>query len=441
MIFIILLVSAVALPTVISAVSNRQASEAGRILQGALVGARDRAIHDGAPAGIRLLPDPAFPVVWTAAGKVDPTLPLVFDRMVPIGPAPEYSEGKVSIFPTTGSGLNVANYSTLTGGMPCLVLEESATDSQGLANPPTSWFWNIRVGDRIQINNSGAWYTVVGPMVTLPSAGNTELFVNAGAPGTPSPWTRTINGTSFPVEFLFLVNGRDDNGNGWIDDGWDGVDNNGDPNNTVDEFNLTIGKVTYSEWESESWLGSVSSTVGISSVPYTIQRRPAPIAGLPPVALPGGMVIDATTWANAAPERSRLPVNGFNGSVEIMLNPDGTVFYSLPYGVPSSVGMDQAFYHFWLADRQDVAVPSTGATAPPYLPLAPGVAVAANITAPGTLKGHYSLLSILTRTGRTSVNQEPPFLYDAAVGYNNQGGSYNASNPFIPAEQGVNSGP
>ena len=30
---------------------------------------------------------------------------------------------------------------------------------------PTSWFWNIRVGDKLQINGSGLWYTVVGPMV------------------------------------------------------------------------------------------------------------------------------------------------------------------------------------------------------------------------------------------------------------------------------------
>ena len=59
-ILIILLVSAVALPTVFSALNHRQVSEAGRIFQGALVGARDKAIHDNQPSGIRLLPDPTF---------------------------------------------------------------------------------------------------------------------------------------------------------------------------------------------------------------------------------------------------------------------------------------------------------------------------------------------------------------------------------------------
>ena len=59
-ILIILLVSAVALPTVLPALTHRQVSEAARILQGGLVGARDTAINNNAPAGIRLLPDPVL---------------------------------------------------------------------------------------------------------------------------------------------------------------------------------------------------------------------------------------------------------------------------------------------------------------------------------------------------------------------------------------------
>ena len=63
-ILIILIVSAVALPTVLPALNHRQVSEAARILQGALVGARDKAIHDNQPSGIRLLPDPTFAAVY-----------------------------------------------------------------------------------------------------------------------------------------------------------------------------------------------------------------------------------------------------------------------------------------------------------------------------------------------------------------------------------------
>src|SRR5262245_35643429 len=64
---IILIVSAVALPMVLPALSHRQVSEAARILQGALVGARDSALKNGTASGIRLLPDPAFPLVFDPA--------------------------------------------------------------------------------------------------------------------------------------------------------------------------------------------------------------------------------------------------------------------------------------------------------------------------------------------------------------------------------------
>ena len=57
-----------------------------------------------------------------------------------------------------------------------------------IPNSPTSWFWNIRVGDKLQINNAGPWYTVVGPMTQTAATGNSELFVNVGPPGTQSPW-------------------------------------------------------------------------------------------------------------------------------------------------------------------------------------------------------------------------------------------------------------
>ena len=46
------------------------------------------------------------------------------------------------------------------------------TTGQTQLNNPTSWYWNIRVGDKLQINGSGLWYTVVGPMVVTPQGGN-----------------------------------------------------------------------------------------------------------------------------------------------------------------------------------------------------------------------------------------------------------------------------
>ena len=106
-ILIILMVSAVTLPSVISAFNHRQVSEAARILQGGLVGARDTAINTNAPAGIRLLPDPMFngqslnvPGVQAGVTALDPRVALASNRFVPIQLAPDYSEGLVRVFDT-----------------------------------------------------------------------------------------------------------------------------------------------------------------------------------------------------------------------------------------------------------------------------------------------------------------------------------------------------
>src|SRR5205807_2517120 len=110
----------------------------------------------------------------------------------------------------------------------------------------------------------------------------------------------TQGGNVVRPEFLFMVNGQDDNPtNGWIDEGWDGVDNDG--NGFIDEL---------AEWETETWLGSLA-TQTISNQSYTIQRRPAPTINAREVALPTGVVIDATTWG-LTNERTRIPGSAFN---------------------------------------------------------------------------------------------------------------------------------
>lgn len=438
-IVIIVIISAVALPAILPALSHRQVSEAGRILQGALVGARDKAIHDGQPSGIRLIPDPAWPIAWTAAGTIDTTQPLAYSRIIPIGPAPEYGEGAVSVYPGV-------DYSAITGGVPYLVLEQAATMPNGAPNAPTSWFWNVRVGDKVQVNNAGPWYTVVGPARAAPKDGNGEFFVNWGPPGSPLPKLASGN----TVEFLFLSNGRDDNGNGYVDDGWDGVDNNG--NGTIDEigewllnqgFPVQPGQ-TPTPPETETWLGALTS--GAVSVPYTIRRRPLPQPGAREIALPTQMVIDATTWGNPGQERSRLPVNVYTGAVEIMINPDGAASPALPYGAPSSLGMGATFFHFWLAERQDVASPS-GLAAPTLPIVKPG---GPSDYAGPTLVGRCSIVTLSSRSGQIVVNEEPEFWFDpprpndasyVPAGYNNQGiGTYSPNNPFAQAQQGFNSG-
>ncbi len=163
-----------------------------------------------------------------------------------------------------------------------------------MPNPPTNWFWNIRVGDKIQINNSGPWYTVVGPMAISPAGttingtfySNPEMFVNVGPPGILSPLIAQYNGpagacqTRYQPDFLFLVNSQDDNDNGWIDEGWDGVDNNG--NGFVDE-NAVINGQFVTEWEPEQLLGAARTACSrlrlrTRFIPSSVgrHRRPTP---------------------------------------------------------------------------------------------------------------------------------------------------------------------
>lgn len=261
-ILIILIVSAVALPTIVSAYGHRQTNEAARLVQAQLVGARDKAIRTGRPSGVRLLPDRAVSQ-FKADGTPDPRGVLAANRLLPLDMAPDYKDGSISIFKdaTGGSSNYPAAIRTVNGyaGVPCLVLEQSVLDANGLPNPPTNWFWNIRIGDQIQVNNSGPWYTIVGPMVQF----NSEQFVNVGPPGAPLP---TLRGGR-PCEYLLLVNGRDDDGNGWIDEGFDGIDNDAPymrlpdgsqvPNpgsGLIDNGLVGTAPAQTTEWEAECWL-------------------------------------------------------------------------------------------------------------------------------------------------------------------------------------------
>ena len=226
------------------------------------------------PSGIRLLPDPAFPLIYLASGQIDPTQPLAANRIIPIEVAPAYTEGMLSaVLP--GSSGDTTNSSTLSIVYPAsngggyypfagnsstaanvLMVKEvvayfdTNTPPQAQLNTPTSWYWNIRVGDKLQINGSGLWYTVVGPMIVTPQQGNSELFVNVGPAGSQSPLQDQQAGLTVFPEFLFLVNGIDDNNNGWIDEGYDGVDNN---LNQELANNVLPYVDDIAEWEPESW--------------------------------------------------------------------------------------------------------------------------------------------------------------------------------------------
>jgi prepilin-type N-terminal cleavage/methylation domain-containing protein len=439
-ILIILAVSAVALPTVIPALTHRQVSEAARILQAGLVSARDIAINTNAPAGIRLLPDPTListnttPTTGTI-GMIDPTKVLASNRFIPIQFAPDYSEGlaipwdtKFGPAPTWSPPGTTFPYQVLPAGQvypantaAMLYLVEAVYDATGVLLQPTSWYWNIRIGDKVQVNGTGTNYTVVGPMTTP----NAELFVNVGPPGTTPPLTDVQGGINCNPEFLFLVNGQDDNKDGFVDNGWDGVDNDGDGN--IDQV-LVNGN---SEWiETEAWPASLPLN---KRHPYTIIRRPSPSPGSRETALPSGVVVDLTTWnplffgAGYVSERSRLPVDPISGFVDILLYPNGQVLPTTLYSNPASFGMGSTFYHFWLAERADLFDPLAQTNTPYLLPMVPGSAnyPMGSDTGVRALTGERRLLTLNARTGQIATNSID--FFDGS----------RPSLPFLSAQQGT----
>jgi prepilin-type N-terminal cleavage/methylation domain-containing protein len=440
---IIILISAATLPVIVPAFNHRKVSEAARILQATLAGARDAAIRANAPRGIRLLPDPTFP---------GPN-PLASNRMISIEPAPDYSEGRVTIF---GHNLpSVANNGRIS--ITESVFTAPIGDPNSFPENPTNWYWNIRQGDKIRFEDSGRYYTIAGPMRKGPVGGvgptktagnvNPERYVNfdllaalgnttvfggdaggaiASPATTPDPFTKGYTGG----QILYLVNGQDDDGDGWVDEGFDGIDNDGDGiidpgyngiddngNGVIDEpaellFTLNAGGLN--EYEAEQFIGSQFGTQFVSKG-YTIIRRPVVSEKSTEIALPDGVVIDLTTW-NAPgagtgsgngfvsrpsnPERSRLPVDPYTLSVDIMLTPSGQVL--LPGGGTGGVNSggfnpqaSAPFYHFWLTEREDVFAPLFGT-------------VNASIQIPNS-NTRYQVVGV--PTANPSYNSNPPLRY------------------------------
>jgi hypothetical protein len=248
----------------------------------------------------------------------------------------------------------------------------------------------------------------------------------------------------FP-EFLFLVNGLDDNKNGWIDEGYDGVDNNW----AQEQQTGVVLTDDLLEWEFETWPATIIAQFG-APLPYSIQRRPAPAPNAREISLPANVVIDMTTWANPFQERSHFPpgvINPFTGYVDILLYPNGTVVPTTIYSTPSSFGMTGAFFHFWLAERGDVTginvnnnqqVPLV-ANQPVFLPIGN---IQQQLASPAytlaQLQGEYRIVTLFTRTGQVTSNDNVQF--DNPILAQQQNRMYNPNFPFLATEQGTKGG-
>ncbi len=440
------IIAAVTLPVVLPAIAHRQVSESARIIQGGLVAARDAALRTNSPHGIRFLPDPANNGILPGAPGINPFKTLASNRFIPIEQPPGYSEGSVCVpltpwtfsnFPDIVPGVvsSVYLYNGVTGASRLRLICQAAyrldqTSGVYYLDNPTSWYWNVRVGDKIQINQTGPYFTIVGPM----DFDNPEKFVNVDPTKPPLNFLDPNGGGGyFQPEILYVVNGVDDDGDGYIDNGRDGIDN--DLNGTVDDLG---------EWsETETWPpGFKSATNNVKyggvdvfghptggGVPYRIVRQPVVSPGSRETALPDNVVVDLTSWNQALPERSRLPVDPLSGTVDILLDPSGRLIPTTRYSSPASFGMNQSFYHIWVGERSDLAEIQTTGTAP-AITAAPLLAspnpsfllpmpqdaydaygatlTASNPTLP-VLKGQVRLLTLSTRTGNMITTDTPSF--------------------------------
>jgi hypothetical protein len=340
------------------------------------------------------------------------------------------------------------------------------------------WYFNVRQGDKIVI--SGNTYTVAGPIDnpanSLKTAGfnnwNPERFTNFGTSYRSNP----SNGY---YEFLYLMDGIDNDGDGVIDEGFDGIDNDGDGiidpgfnglddngNGQVDEWyevyysrsapvpyygcpdmsinsgygaQLTAALATPptlfpNEYEPEGRSFNTNSpfytySSGITNpgtgegIDYSINRRPVPSRSARIINLPTNVVIDMTTW-NLTQERSRLPIDPYSGNVDIMFSPDGHVLNMGATANPAPQLMP--FYHFWMADIEDVH-DLKGSTTKPAYPMLPVDAEEIingsgySLITYGTLKGERKLVTVNTKTGNIVTNAieafdltDPNYIYEAA---------------------------
>ncbi len=114
---------------------------------------------------------------------------------------------------------------------------------------------------------------------------NPELFVNVGRSGNRpiASLSRHRQRRHGYPEFLFLVNGVDDNKDGYVDNGWDGIDNEETGSSTRSPTPHRVPTVEWVGVETETWQGSLhpEREPQAQNLPYTITRRPVVSPGSP----------------------------------------------------------------------------------------------------------------------------------------------------------------
>jgi hypothetical protein len=243
---------------------------------------------------------------------------------------------------------------------------------------------------------------------------NPDRFIYGDCDYSTAAWETSVVGNGF-AEYLFVVNGRDDDGDGYIDEQFDGINNNNDfypaghaysgqpiidpgfngiddnENGLIDEpselllfHNGTafVYNPALAEYEPDDWIGTpVAPGGGDLARTYAILRRPMPAPDSREVQLPGNTVIDLTTSALpilgvGVSERSRVPIDPYTGYIDFLIYPTGQIVPSTHTG-NFSQAYDFPTFSLWIATREDIRGPLFGVDANGLLNPNPGIDTAA----------------------------------------------------------------
>ncbi len=276
-IFIMLIVTAIAIPTMTPSIEQRRLRETSRVITSHFQGARTRAIQTGKFFGVMIEPQSGL----TAAGI---TLSYMAES------EPWHGD-------TTDSRARVVGGFTTPSGSPCGYLEFFVSAATGQLITETSWKGIVRPGDIIRFDSTGRWYQI--------SSG--EPFTDTPL---PSPLNNGVRDTSEPFTDL-------------------------DADGNYDGPNLVKGAMNAVPWTLIAFAGGPIPSTNLridvdmdgifdsgdeyNGFGFTVRRQPTRTAAHP-LQLPNAMVVDL----NASGTSGLSPLNGL-GPITVLFTPTGAM--------------------------------------------------------------------------------------------------------------------
>jgi prepilin-type N-terminal cleavage/methylation domain-containing protein len=262
-VFIILLITAVAIPVMAPSLEERRIRESSRLITGYLQGARTRAIQTGRPFGVVIEPLPGI-----RGGAVSLSYAEIQE--------PYAGDSVGSVVMVSGNGMIGAM------GMPGM-------------NSDAGWHNRIRPGDLIKFNHQGHLYRLYAGEPFHDNNGNGVR--DAGEPFADVNGSTTYNGPA----------ASDLDANGYF----------APPSLVLDTGNPSNNRTWFYSPVNQALDNVVGGTYTVNSItgnfPFSILRQPQKTAS-PPLTLPEGMVIDLSGSTFGGQVLGPEPFNDLNSN-------------------------------------------------------------------------------------------------------------------------------